>query len=256
MSSTKPFFSTHTFPLVIAHRGFSEIAPENTLAAFHKAIEVHVDMIELDVRLSADNDFIIFHDKRLERTSNGHGVLKNKTTEELLQVDNGSWFSQQFSSERISLLEKVFPFTKKNVLLNIEIKPDVVSTDSISVAEKIVSLIHKKKIKKKIIITSFNYSMVKEIKELDNNIFTGIIYNPLSFRRSPSQLLELSKADIFVCSKYQVNKDVVNDIHSKNYSIYVYGISSERDVRRMFNLGVEGLIANNPAFVKEILQSL
>ena len=96
-------------PVVIAHRGFSEEAPENSLAAFQKAIEAKAEMIELDVRLSSDGEFAVFHDKKLNRTSEGRGALKNFTAKELTEIDNGSWFSRKFSRERIPLLKDILP---------------------------------------------------------------------------------------------------------------------------------------------------
>src|SRR5271169_5978050 len=118
---------TSDSPVVIAHRGFSEEAPENSLAAFQKAIEANADMIELDVRLSSDGEFIVFHDKKLNRTSEGRGMLKSFSAQELKELDNGSWFSRKFSRERIPLLKDILPLTKRGIGINIEIKPDIVS---------------------------------------------------------------------------------------------------------------------------------
>ena len=128
-------------PVVIAHRGFSEEAPENSLAAFQKALEAKAEMIELDVRLSSDGEFVVFHDKKLNRTSEGKGVLKNFTAKELAGLDNGSWFSRKFSRERIPLLKDILPLTKRGIGINIEIKPDVTGHDGFSVEEEIVRLV-------------------------------------------------------------------------------------------------------------------
>ena len=96
-------------PLVIAHRGFSDEAPENSIAAFQKAIEAKSDMVELDVRLSADNVPMVFHDRRLQRTSNGNGPINEKHSRQLTMIDNGSWFSPKFNKERIPELKDIFP---------------------------------------------------------------------------------------------------------------------------------------------------
>ena len=244
-------------PLVIAHRGHSEEAPENSIAAFHKAIEAKADMIELDVRLSFDNEFVVFHDKKLNRTSGGHGLLKKLSARELTQLDNGSWFSRKFARERIPLLRDVLPLTKQGIMINIEIKPDVTSANNLSVEEEIVKIVSKAKATHRIMFSSFNHFMMKAIKRIDDSIVTGILYNPIAdFRHSPSQLAARAHADIFICSKYQLNSDVMHDAHKNDCRVYVYGVKSERDVERMVRLGADGLIADNPAMVKRVCKSL
>ena len=244
-------------PVVIAHRGFSEEAPENSLAAFHKAIEANADMIELDVRLSSDGEFIVFHDKKLNRTSEGRGNLKDFTAQELAEMDNGSWFSRKFSRERIPLLKDILPLTKRGIAINIEIKPDIVSTDGLSVEEEIVGLVAKFKATHRVMFSSFNHFMMKAIKRIDSSIVTGILYNPIAdFRHSPSQLAARAHADIFICSKYQLNSDVMHDAHKENCRVYVYGVKSERDIARMVRSGVDGIIADDPAMVISTCKSL
>jgi glycerophosphoryl diester phosphodiesterase len=244
-------------PLIIAHRGFSDEAPENSMAAFHKAIEAKSDMIELDVRLSADNVPIVFHDRRLQRTSDGNGAINQKHSRQLTEIDNGSWFSPKFNRERIPLLKDVFPLLKKDVRMNIEIKPDVVSTNDVSAVELVVNEAEKAKVLSKVLFTSFNHQMIKEISEIDESITTGVIYNPIThFRKSPSTLVKNSKAKIFVCSKFQVNGDVVADTHDAGYVLYVYGAKTGRYVQRMLDLNVDGLICNNPRFVRETIDLL
>ncbi len=245
------------YPLIIAHRGFSDEAPENSLAAFHKAIDAKCDMIELDVRLSSDNIPVVFHDRRLQRTSNGRGNVNAKPAAELATIDNGSWFSPKFHKEKIPLLTEVIPILKKNISLNIEIKPDVTPSNGMSAVELVVNEVRKGKFLSNTIFTSFNHKMVKEVKEIDHSLVTGVLYNPIThFRKSPSTLIKNVKANIFVCSKIQINHDVVADTHDAGYELYVYGIQTGRDIERMLELEVDGLICNNPKFVRETVNLL
>ena len=244
-------------PVVIAHRGHSEEAPENSIAAFHRAIEAKADMIELDVRLSSDNEFVVFHDKKLNRTSNGRGLLKKFSAKELSEFDNGSWFSRKFSRERIPLLRDVLPLTKHGIMINIEIKPDVASVGERSLEEEIVRVVSKSKASHHVMYSSFNHFMMSAIKRIDDSIVTGILYNPIAdFRHSPSQLAARARAEIFICSKYQLNGDVMHDAHKNDCRVYVYGVKSERDVERMVRLGVDGIIADNPAMVRRMFKSI
>ncbi len=246
---------TNEKPIIIAHRGFSDEAPENTMAAFHKAISAKAHMIEFDVRLSADDEFVIFHDKKLERTSEGKGLVKKYAAKELTRIDNGSWFSSRFSRERIPLLHNIFALTKHNVTLNIEIKPDVESSNGIPVEEMLVEILAKERMLHRSMISSFNHKMIKRVKHLHHEIAAGIIYNPITnFRRSPSQLAAAARAEFFICSKYQVNHDVVNDVHENGLKIFVYGVSTERDAGRMLRLDVDGIISNNPALVRRAIE--
>src|SRR5579872_6940211 len=93
--------------MLVAHRGASGVAPENTFAAFEQAIKDGAKMIELDVQRTRDDRLVVFHDTTLRRTTNGRGRLSRKSYEELRLLDAGSWFGREFADERIPLLGDV-----------------------------------------------------------------------------------------------------------------------------------------------------
>ncbi|MCX6138201.1 MAG: glycerophosphodiester phosphodiesterase family protein [Ignavibacteriales bacterium] len=246
----------HTAPLVIAHRGYSAEAPENTLAAFRKAAHAGADMIELDVRLSADDKFVVIHDRRLERTTAQRGLVRSFSSDELCALDNGSWFSRRFAKERVPLLEDVFSLSRRGAGLNIEIKPDVLARGDVPVHELAIELVKKEKMARAVIFSSFNHKIVRALKKYDESIPAGLLYNPIKhFRRSPAQLATATGADMFICSKYQLSAEVVDDAHSAGIGVFVYGITSERDVRRCLRLNVDALIANDPVMVRKTIAS-
>src|SRR5690606_9559351 len=146
------------FPvMVIAHRGFSGAAPENTLAAFRKGIEIGSDMIELDVHLSRDGELVVIHDETLERTTNGKGRVADNTLMELKDLDAGSSFAPQFSGEKIPTLIEVIELAKGRVLVNIEIKNPTHQRYSITeLAEKTLREVKKAGMIDKFIFSSFN----------------------------------------------------------------------------------------------------
>jgi glycerophosphoryl diester phosphodiesterase len=243
-------------PLIIAHRGFSDLAPENTMAAFRKAAAAGADMIELDVRESSDHRFVVIHDKRIHRTTLQRGEVRSYTAAELRRMDNGSWFGPNFSHERILRLGEALQLTKNGMLFNIEVKTDVKS-DVAEVAEALLAEVAKDKCMHQVIFTSFNHKIIKAINHLDADVATGILFNPLkNFRRSPAQLIAHAHAQAFICSKYQINADVVADVHRSGYKIFVYGITTLRDIKRMLKLSVDGLIANDPRFVRTTVEEL
>lgn len=108
-------------PLVIAHRGASGTAPENTLAAFRRAVVLGADMIELDAQLTRDGEVVVMHDWTLERTTDGTGAVHERTLEELRRLDVGSWFAPAFAGERLPTLREVLGAVA--LPINVELKP-------------------------------------------------------------------------------------------------------------------------------------
>ena len=146
------------FPvLVVAHRGFSGAAPENTLAAFRKAIEAGSDMIELDIQLSKDGKIVVIHDETLERTTDGQGRVADRTFPEIRKLDAGSWFGSQFSGEKIPTLQEVLELAKGKVLVNIEIKNPAHGQYPITeLADQGLEAVKKAGMLNRVIFSSFN----------------------------------------------------------------------------------------------------
>src|SRR5919197_4354903 len=94
-------------PLVVGHRGAMGYAPENTLASFELAVEQGADVVELDVHLSRDGQVVVIHDEQLDRTTDGRGLVGDRTLDELKRLDAGSWFDPRFAGQRIPTLHEV-----------------------------------------------------------------------------------------------------------------------------------------------------
>jgi len=110
--------------LVIAHRGASGYAPENTLAAFKRALALGATFIETDLQLSRDSHFVAIHDDTVNRTTNGQGKVHDLSLADLRRLDAGSWFGSEFTGERIPTLEEILEFSKKHdVVFYLELKP-------------------------------------------------------------------------------------------------------------------------------------
>lgn len=242
-------------PIVIAHRGASVTAPENTIAAFTKAIEDGTHAIELDVRLSHDNKVIVIHDSRLERTTNGRGKVEDFDLEDLKNFDAGSWFNPKFSAEAIPTLEEVFKLVNKKVGINIEIKQKIKNKNKI--ISSCVELAHKYKKHKSILITSFEHSLVKKVKQLDSSMMTGIIYSPvIHLGNSPISLARQYLADVIVVSRNYLREKMVIDAHNEKKMVFVYTIENRNHFDSMVNLKVDGIITNIPKSMKYYLSNL
>jgi glycerophosphoryl diester phosphodiesterase len=233
-------------PLLVAHRGASAFAPENTLAAFRKAIEEHADAIELDVRFSGDGEVVVIHDSRLERTTDGKGNVSKKTVRELKKYSAGAWFNKKFSSERIPLLREVFELNKHRVGINIEIKGHNPRRNRYNIVEQCIRLAREYHAISDILITSFDHDIVKRVRDIEPVIATGILHHSIrDFRKRPSKLVAARRAAVFNCSKRAARKRIVRDIHAHGYRIGVYTVDDPKTYRKLAKAGVDFIYTND-----------
>jgi len=163
-----------TSPLIIAHRGDVEHAPENTFASFESAIRKGAGSIELDVHLSADNEIVVHHDYYLERTTSGTGYIGKKSLAELKKLDVGSWFDKKFQHERIPTLAEVFELGKGKIQFEIELKsPDV------KLANKVLAIVDKFALATEVEITSWHTPLLAMVKKIRPELKIGQFFDPL-----------------------------------------------------------------------------
>lgn len=153
---------------VIAHRGSKGTRPENTLSSFEEAIAVNSDGIELDVHLTKDQQLIVIHDEKVDRTTNGQGYVKDKTMKELKQLDAGSSFSALYKGEKLPALSEVLDLLSEQQfkgLLNIELKTDICEYPGIE--QKVLQLVNQEKRLYQLLYSSFNYKSLNRLKDLE-----------------------------------------------------------------------------------------
>ena len=159
---------------VWAHRGASGYAPENTLDAFQKAVEMGADGIELDVQMTKDSELVVIHDETIDRVSNGKGWVKDYTYEELKKI-NFNKTHLEYTKEEIPTLEQVYRLIKPtNLTINVEIKTGIVFYPGIE--ERVLELTERLGMKERVIYSSFNHYTIRKIKELDPQAKTGMLY--------------------------------------------------------------------------------
>lgn len=226
----------------VAHRGYSSLAPENTMAAFKLAMEQkQVSWIELDVQLSRDGVPVVIHDFRLERTTNGSGNVRDHTLAELKKLDAGSWKSKKFAGERIPTLVEVLKLTKGKVKLNIELKtvgnmyPDLAAT----VIEKLQNAWKPRDY----VITSFEKKALQQVKQIHPDLPTGLIINasPADLSR---QLEELGCHFLSIGFPY-VTKSLIKEMNSKNITVMAWTIDSSRIMRNIAALDPSIMLCTN-----------
>lgn len=234
-------------PYLIAHRGISAKAPENTLAAFELALKTPgIDMIELDVRLSKENEVIVLHDRTLQRTTTGNGPARNYTLDELKQYDAGSWFHPRFSSERIPTLREVFNLAQSNCWFDIEIKSDFWHREPEGLLERrVLETVAEAGFSDRVMYSSFDHQLIGRLKRMEPGAVTGVLYSILrDFGRLPSKLAGRVGASVFVCGKHELTRTMIQDAHRHNIPLYVYTLNSSADVRAIMALGVQGIISD------------
>ena len=168
--------SDATRPLNLAHRGASAVAPENTLSAFRRAMELGADGVELDVQLSADGALVVCHNYWVDQTSNGHGPIAAQKLAELKQLDFGGWFGPQFIGEPIPTLDEVFDGLPPSALINVELKSESLRSNGLEAA--VAGLIARRGAHHRVIVSSFNPVALWRMHRLDPRIKTGLLYAP------------------------------------------------------------------------------
>jgi glycerophosphoryl diester phosphodiesterase len=235
-------------PHVIAHRGFSGVAPENTLAAFQKAIDVGADMFELDTLLSRDGHVVVIHDDTLDRTTNGVGPVAALTLAELRALDAGSWFSNAFAGERIPTLEETLALAKNRILVNIEIKTEAVTDRAEGgIVDKTLEIVRKAGMMDQIVISSFDPRALAHARKLDANVKTASLYNTSAQKDwSPEEVMDAVSSNGFNLSQKQVDADTVEACHRLDRPVAVYTVNELSDMKAMIALGVDAIFTDHP----------
>ena len=220
--------------LKISHRGASAYEPENTLRAIRRALEYAVDMVEVDVRETKDEEIVVIHDETLERTTNGRGHVHQTSFSELRKLDAGK-------GERIPTLQEVIDLVKGRVGLIVELK-DPGTTD------KVAEILSKNNFVDQTLVTSFIHSAVKTIKELNPQLKTGVIFRSAPIK--PSQLaLDANANALFPYHKY-VTTRMIGDAHSNHLTINVWTVDTREEIEHYARIGVDGIVTNRPDLLK------
>lgn len=234
--------------MVVAHRGASRVAPENTLAAMKKAIAYGADYAECDVFQTKDGELVLIHDEEMERTTGEPGKVGDYTLAELKALDAGSWFKEEFRGELIPTLREAIQLVKGKMKLDIEIK---VSGSSPKITEKVVDIILAEDLEGACIVTSFEKSAIEKVKEIAPELITGFIFD----EEHPPDIFD-GNWD-YVCSQRSiVDKEFVRKARQSGKKIWVWTVNDPEEMRRLITLGVDGIITDVPDILKELRGSL
>ncbi|MGB2896920.1 MAG: glycerophosphodiester phosphodiesterase family protein [Anaerolineales bacterium] len=238
-------------PLVIAHRGASMYAPENTFAAFELAIEMGADAIELDTRLSADGTPVVIHDRTLGRTTDGSGSISSKKIEEIKLLDAGSFFGMRFAEERIPTLEEVFSMVGHKIMINVELNNYASPFDRLP--EIIVDLVRKEGLSDRVLLSSFNPIALRRAQRAGPEIRRAAL-----FGRGPKCVRFIFEAFTTYSSVHPevslVNQGTVNKHHDAGQKVNVWTVNDETEMMKLLSMGVDGLITDAPDIAKKVIE--
>ncbi len=239
--------------LNFAHRGASLLAPENTLAAFDLAAQQGADGIELDIRLCRTGEWVVIHDTRVNRTTNGRGFVRAKSLDELRRLDAGAAFHFKFVNERIPTLAEVLDWARGQVWLNIEIKSLARARERAEL--RLLNLLRRHGVRRQCLISSFNPIVLRRLARLDPGIPTGLLLNVKWFRRSAQKpLIRLMNLRAVHISRRLARPGFLNRLRKTGLGIFVWDVNHPSDLRKLVDYGVDGIITDVPHLLKDILQ--
>ena len=232
----------------IAHRGASKIAPENTLAAFNKALEIGVDAIELDLHGTVDGEIVVIHDSSLDRTTNLRGLINQTTLEIIKQADAGSWFNPQFTGEPVPTLAEALGCIADKAIAVLEIKEALISA---AVVEKIRDM----DMFEQTVIISFHLSALQTVRDLEPRIRTGWLVGSSNGNVSPIQLcqqLGLLGSSLLNVNHHLITREFAYEVCRRGTTLWSWTVDDVDRMRQMLAFGVQGITSNHPDRFSEV----
>jgi glycerophosphoryl diester phosphodiesterase len=232
--------------LLGGHRGNPDEFPENTLASFRSAIELGVDVIELDVHRSEDGGLPVIHDHLLDRTTNGSGLVRDHTMAELKRFDAGSWKDPSFTGERIPSLDEVLALAKGKVGVAIEIKNLPLPYPGIE--DAVVQTVRGAGMVGDVVVISFDHRSVKRIAELDPQILTGVLEaaRPVDILR----VMDDAEADVFCPHWGSIEPETAGELHAAGKLIGVWTVDDAFSLAWSKALPANAIYTNKPRLIR------
>nr|MDO8100027.1 glycerophosphodiester phosphodiesterase family protein [Candidatus Njordarchaeota archaeon] len=215
---------------IVGHAGGAAYEPENTIRAIRNAIRMKADMIEVDVHATKDGQLVVIHDNEVDRTTNGKGIVKEMSLQEIRKLDAGK-------GEKIPTLQEVLAVTRNVIRAMIEVK-------AINIEKLLVDLIRREQMLDQVVITSFMSYVVKKVKELAPRIPTGQIF-AWKIPHVARKALEL-RVKMMVPAYELVTREMVDELHRSSVLVYPWTVDDRHVAEKLIEFGVDGIITNKP----------
>ena len=252
-------------PLVIAHQGGEELWPSNTMYAFERAVALGVDMLEMDLHITADGALVLIHDETVDRTTDGTGVVEQMTLAEVKALDAGHYWTDDggqtfpFRGQGITIatLEEVFQ-AFPDMPMNIEIK----RVDNLPVAGPFCQMIRQYNMQDKVLVASFHEDLMGEFRSVCPEVATSATQNEVinlfirhfaglaASYSPPAQAVQVPE---YRSGIHILTLRFIQDAHSRGMDVHVWTVNEAGDMQRMVDLGVDGIITDRPDILLELL---
>lgn len=236
---------------VLAHRGASAYAPENTLAAFRMAIEQQADWLELDVQQTKDGQLVVFHDLRMERTTNGRGNLRDLTLEQVRELDAGTWFDGAYAGEHVPTFEEVVALAREH---NIKIFPELKDTRLYpGIEERVAAVINAYGFEEQTILQSFDMDSLARLRAINPRLRLAALYTNTNILRGepPPGVRVIGPPWEVVAS----DPFLVREAHANGRQVVVWTVDNQAALNPVLNARVDGIITNRPDVIRRLLET-
>ncbi|UTB80471.1 glycerophosphodiester phosphodiesterase [Staphylococcus carnosus] len=237
---------------IIAHRGFNIDYPENTLLAYKAALNTNINMLEIDVHLTKDQELVVIHDDRIDRTSNGSDYIKNYTLDELKSYDFGLWKDSTFEGTRIMTFGEVVKLIQPyDITLLIEIKKP---SQYPNIEEILLRELKEYRLNpERAILQSFDEKSIQKIAEITREYELGLLLSKKKYLMRMPNFNKIAKFCEYVNPNYQlVNRKFVERAHAHRLKVMPYTVNNVEEIQKLIDLGVDGIITDGPNYYFEL----
>lgn len=231
--------------MVTAHRGYSAVYPENTMAACIGAVEIGADCMEIDVQQTKDGEIIVMHDSNLKRTTGVDANIWETNYEDLKYLDAGSWFDVKYKEETVPTLEQVLEYARGKIWVNIELKPTGNETDFEKAVLEIIEETHTERM---VYVSSMKYECLEKVKQINPDIKTVYITS-VSF----GNYEELAAADGYSVEASMLTQKFVNRAHNDGKEIHVWTVNKEDSMEQVMKMDIDAIITDKPEVANELI---
>ena len=241
----------------IAHRGASGSAPENTLSAFKKALDIGVDAVELDLHGTKDGEIVAIHDATLNRTTNHSGLVRKRTLETIKMADAGGWFHPDFAGERIQVDARTFRTIARELVPTLAEALACITGQAMAVleikdgtiGEAVVRKVGEMDVLERVVIISFHTSVLREVRALEPRIPTGWL---IGNHNSDTSVVDLcQQLGELGCNLLNVNHELITrafayEIRKRGIALWCWTVDDLSRMRELETFGVQGITSNYP----------
>lgn len=238
-------------PIIIAHRGDSAHAPENTLFAFQAAVKKGAEAVEFDVKLSQDGQVVVIHDQTVDRTTNGQGDVRHLSLAQLKQLDAGVLYKDQYPPERIPTLDEVFESVGDRLHMNVELTNYATPRDDL--VEKVCTLVRRHQMQGRILFSSFFLRNLRQAQARLPEVPCGLLAWK-GLLGLPARTLGWQR-NLYALHPHvtDVTASLVTRLHAAGMRLNTWTVNAVPEMERLLGLGVDGIFTDDPASLARVL---